>query len=293
MNRSCIAATAALILLQVATVAWSQTPPKHQAVANPSPITEHQVARDPNTNERPTAQSPLPVQIIQSPTDATHADAREAKADRHDEENLSAQVRTAVAAEKQLRIGWIASALSTVGTLLLVWTLLETRKSSAAARVQAESFIHSERAYVKLSHVLPGVKLEGASSEVALEVKNWGKTPSHVTDVRLGVKYLAFGEALPDPYPYESADRDSFPNAFLVPGEFFTQTKYFNGTGASVMRGQLWVFGHVDYQDVFGQRWRGGYARKFADRKGDNLIYNTEGRDNFDRKRIPGEGNDW
>lgn len=167
-------------------------------------------------------------------------------------------------------------------------------ESAKATLIQTQSAMDAERAYVKLSHLEPGIeRLDDQSSVVKIEVKNWGRTPAHITDVIIGFKKLDFGTPLPIPYPYSDAQRESFPNGFLVPNELLYVDRHVTTRQVSDTSKQLWIFGHVDYIDIFDRRWRGGYARKYVSMNDNNLIYNTEGRDNFDRERTPDEGRDW
>ncbi len=167
-------------------------------------------------------------------------------------------------------------------------------ESAKATLIQTQSAMDAERAYVKLSHLEPGIeRLNDRSSVVKIEVKNWGRTPAHITDVIIGFKKLDFGTPLPIPYPYPDAQRESFPNGFLVPNELLYVHQHVGTQQVLDTSKQLWVFGHVDYVDIFDRRWRGGYARKYVNRSDNNLIYNTEDRDNFDRERTPDEGRDW
>lgn len=164
-----------------------------------------------------------------------------------------------------------------------------------ANNAQARFFKSAERAYVKISHRDPGIRMEEDSDccEIIFEVRNWGRTPGEVTDVVIGYKLLEFGKKLDVPYPFSNAERESFPNAFLVANEAFFISKHIKKSQFLNVDKQLWVFGYVDYIDAFGDRWRGGYARKFVDQKGNNLVYNTESRENFDHKRKKPDGQDW
>ena len=178
--------------------------------------------------------------------------------------------------------------------------------SADAANTNAKALRLAERAYVKMSHVPPGVrwiKEHPELCEVEVEIKNYGRTPANVTDARIGAALLENGKPLPDEFPYGSAKRESFPNAFLVTNEaFFLQPKSIPLRGKDLTDTKcygktLWIFGHVDYIDTFNQRHRSGYVRIFNphvdDGKRNNLFYMTERRYNYDRPRKNGEGNDW
>lgn len=195
---------------------------------------------------------------------------------------------------------------------LFLWQLRLMREAvtdakdvATAAKSQSDSLILAERAYVKMSHVSPGVRWVARNDElfqIEVEVKNHGRTPANVTDVMIGAKLLENGELLPDPFPYSASARESIPNAFLVTNETFFATRHFPLRGqnlADVRSGgkKLWIFGHVDYIDAFNFRHRSGYVRIYVphidDGKQNNLYYSTEARYNYDRQRVNGEGGDW
>ena len=54
----------------------------------------------------------------------------------------------------------------------------------------------------------------------------------------------------------------------------------------------FWLFGVVDYDDVFGQRHQVGYGRIFNKIAGD-FVFIANDRYNYDRPRVVGKGNDW
>jgi len=167
-------------------------------------------------------------------------------------------------------------------------SLADSKTMAEAARNQSESIMHAERAYVKLGHVKPGLKkIEGESSVVSVKARNMGRTPAQVTDIHIDFALLDYGVPLPKRYPFRPMKRESFPNGILMPSEWLNHAIHVKTKEALVPGKQLWFFGEVDYIDVFGRRWRGGYARKYWDHKDDNLYNNTEDRDNFDRERLP------
>ncbi len=169
-----------------------------------------------------------------------------------------------------------------------------TSKALKISEEHANYIAASERGYVKLSEIEPGVQpVDGKNfCVIQFEVKNFGKTPAHVTDVRIESKALEFGERLPDPFPF-GPHSEAFPNGFLMPGESLTVITSVSRASVDDGSKQLWFFGRVDYIDAFGKRWRGGYARKYVDRKDGNLRRDFERRTDFDRPRNPNEGDDW
>lgn len=168
--------------LAVAFLAFSAQAPNPQRVPAPSPAVTGQGTNAANPQPQPTVQTPLPVQIIESPADAAHAQERETKTDKHDAEDLDAQVRAAKATEKQILPAWVGAILTFAGTTLLVWNLTEARRANRIAR---EALAQSERhAKQELqAYVLPvGGNIMISSDgklEVSITFKNCGQTPAH------------------------------------------------------------------------------------------------------------------
>ena len=94
--------------------------------------------------------------------------------------------------------------------------------------------------------------------------------------------------------------------AFLVPNDRFSALEPLGtipaATHEAVRAGNLkiFVYGFVDYMDVFRGRYRGGYARVFDPGRdvGDinarnNLVFVTQPQYSYDRPRSPDEGDDW
>ena len=178
------------------------------------------------------------------------------------------------------------------------------QSSAQAAKIQSEALMSAERAYVKMSHNLPGLHIEKENNlfEITIEIKNHGRTPTTVTDVVIDAKLLENGVLLQKPFPFRQENREAVPSAFLVTQEAFTITKCFPLRGDNMkdtmfFAKKLWIFGHVDYIDTFGNRYRGGYVRTYNphldDGKKNNLVYMNEDQYNYDRQRKNGEGNDW
>lgn len=180
-----------------------------------------------------------------------------------------------------------------------------------------DQLIHNrrvERAYVKLSHRSPGITVHAGTElfEVTNVVKNFGQTPAEITDVVLTPLVLPAGQRLPAEPTYRRNDGGFAPQSFLVADEEFSYLRFYNvqpGQMNEVLefRSILYFIGYVDYIDRFDRRHRAGYARQFAPRIDDrslyrtnadfearsNLVFVTDAGYNYDRPRLPGEGNDW
>jgi hypothetical protein len=158
-----------------------------------------------------------------------------------------------------------------------------------------------ERAYVKLSHEPPGVIFErmDMTIHVKLRVKNFGRTPAHVTDVILTPVILPSGERLPAVPSYRGTEAYPATRAFLVANDkIFTHIVFpltereYEGVWAGQL--SLHVIGFVDYIDAFGVRHRGGYARVYTPDLQNNLTFTKDNSAyNFDVVRAAGVGRDW
>lgn len=183
-------------------------------------------------------------------------------------------------------------------------TSLAIAKTSADAALKtAKNMETADRAYMKMTHELPGIMFNETKSlfQVTLRIENCGKTPASVSDVRLGVTILEHGEPLPRFPLYSDPPFDETHYGFLVPNDFFFHKRHFpTGTAIEEVRvsaKKLWIHAYVDYRDTFGQRYRAGYARTYEpvidNGERDNLLFVIEGYNNYDRQRQPDEGNDW
>ena len=171
----------------------------------------------------------------------------------------------------------------------------ETAASNSVALTRA-----TERAYIKMSHKLPGLRYsEGHSVTFGVEYRNWGRTPGTITGVSLAVRALS-PELFPlPPAPeYETTPEHDIPQTFLVSNEpvFKSCTVKIGEDAVSAIqsrRATLLIVGYVDYRDQFGGKYRGGYARILnLMSETDNLEFFTQRGYNYDRPRQQGEGND-
>jgi hypothetical protein len=88
-----------------ALVAASSAQQDTKRAAEGPPRVKAEAADNTNRNQYPTNDSPLPVRVIESPSDAADRKTREADAAKHEQDDLRAQVRAADAAEKQVAVG--------------------------------------------------------------------------------------------------------------------------------------------------------------------------------------------
>jgi hypothetical protein len=164
-------------------------------------------------------------------------------------------------------------------------------------------FQRSERAYVKMSHEPPGIVWDAKNQgwfAVSVKITNHGRTPAQITDIRLGADVITRKNKRPAPPDYGAANLiGGDTQAFLVCADFFYRHGGYSiscAEHADVMAGgsNLFFYGYVDYIDQFGVRHRAGYGRLFdkSDQSA-NLVFPRRKSLNYDRVRLPSEGNDW
>jgi len=157
-----------------------------------------------------------------------------------------------------------------------------------------------------------GGSIVSGEFRVSVRVKNHGRTPAEITDAVLVHEVQDRTTIIPDNPDY-GAPRHKIPaTSFLVTDDEFNFTEDFAISAAEredveAARKVLVVYGYVDYIDKFDQRHRAGYARVYIPATTDenfeagfsgveparnNLAMFPNRRRNYDRRRLPGEGND-
>ena len=200
--------------------------------------------------------------------------------------------------------GTVALAVFTLFLFIATYRLYRVTASLAfdaktSADRQFDSLVSAERGYAKITHSPPGVQIQEPRGStgflVSFEIKNWGKSPIHITDVRFGCHALEYEEKLQIPFEFNDQHREVFHNGFLVPGEAMTINRKpfpFIGPKAKEVlssKRRLWVFANVYYTDVFKRRWVSGWARHYEPILDNGLVDNlariTTDHYEFDRER--------
>lgn len=134
--------------MAVVWLALSGQSPSPQRVAAPRPSEENQVAGAANNHASPIANAAMqrPVRIVQETPAPYDTQPRETSGNQYQDEELETQKRAAEATEEQVIPAWLGMLLSGGATLLILWTLAETRKSTRLARATYEAFIAVEDA---------------------------------------------------------------------------------------------------------------------------------------------------
>jgi hypothetical protein len=220
----------------------------------------------------------------QDRTELTDAQKREAALK---EQELAIQQDIARFNHQLVFATWFLAIISSVTAVFALYFTLRTTQKA-------------ERAYVKMSHAPPGVSFALRGKIVInIDVRNFGRTPGRVTDVVINACTCPNEDRLPDNPSYMPRTSPGIPNAFLVSNDNFFYNSSIPLPEAEVAEvkvgnRQLYLLGYVDYIDQFGHRYRGGYGRLYrADFTGNNLIFIAQPGYNYDRPRLPGEGNDW
>jgi hypothetical protein len=290
----------ALLSLVVVGSVYAQSPKQPLPHSNPA-------QEAPKPNERGTEQSPLVIKVLPPLNEDEKAAAAEKERKDKSESDWSLVILTGVLAI----IGVIQIIVFGLQARRLRQTVTATKDAADAALKTAKNAETTERAYVKLSHVPPGLGFNtmGGTCFAQFRVRNFGRTPAKVTDVVVDFYHLPSIEHLPIDPPAPPSHRPVI--TFLVPQDefFFSHQKTFTPGITSRLRSgeeMLIACGYVDYVDQFGQRHRAGYAREYShlrDIRGDyltdadfdsrsNLDLVLRDKYNYDRPRTNGEGND-
>jgi len=220
------------------------------------------------------------------------------------------------------------TAAATIAIAAFTWALWlstrrlwqETKAASGIAKDSAEAALktatvmeHSERAYVKMTHLPPGLRF-GQNQEywVQMRIKNYGRTPARVTTRCMCIKYFAPGENPPSIPDYSRDGVIDTVGAFLVSDDHIGNQLQgaFPGSeiesAARAGQGRLLVWGYVDYINQFGRHHRAGYGREYSATLDDpsiypwddfpkrsNLAFVPEPNYNYDRERRQDDGTDW
>ncbi|MDP3802834.1 MAG: hypothetical protein U1C74_30050 [Phenylobacterium sp.] len=229
---------------------------------------------------------PLEVTIVQSPADAKHGGEREAASDEHEAQDLEAQVRAADAAEKQIGPAWFAASLSFLGTILIAWSILETRDSK-----QREL-----RAYVvlaKIDHELQwDPKAKRARHAFRAVWENRGSTPARFASV--SIQSVVLDHKAPADFHLEE-HTEGHTTIHPKGGDCYSVHAFISGEdllASTTEQTFVYLWGSVRYRDVF--RWtpqretrfffrviiRGNPARMISNRNPINVHYPHMGRHN-------------
>ena len=255
MTRSILVVCTLVLLTSLALA----QPLSGQRIAVPSPPVKEQTTGGANSKPYPTEQAPLPVRIIESATGSQHTKTRETQADKHDAKDLDAQIRAANAAEKQILPSWAGAILSFVGTLLILWSLCESREANRLTRRALLHAKETDRAWMapKEVNTFPGMAVtwRGAVFREAILFQciweNSGQTPAHNVSTYTDMEIAPFGTERPQFEPQWPAEN----SVMVSPGGSFHGDRAAlspeSGYGAAVIgrQAQAFLYSAVRYYE--------------------------------------------
>lgn len=264
------------ILLSIAIYGqgWSasQPPPPRPLIGSQETQSPSKASnQESNDNKKDTEQFPVFVKILPTPESET---AKQQITEQQEKES-----------SRNRLIMWATIATALFNLVLAISTILmwrETEKAAVAAKKSANAALEaatanklSTRAYVRISSCPPGIdfltkKLPPYIELAAnLEIKNYGETPAHITDIVIQAKLSEVDKLLPCPPDYSGAKRYPCSEAFLVRGASIFY-KFFDDTMSpetiTYIKEEkviLNLYGYVDYTDAFGKRHRGHFGQNY------------------------------
>lgn len=179
-------------------------------------------------------------------------------------------------------------------TKVMIFALAETRKAADSAsrtiRVLESVAQHHLRAYIGIEKIgftsktsqKPRLVSSGLSIEdlILVTTRNYGNTSAY--DVRTSVNLVATaaGNKLPDDFSYmdisgPTADRESYKEPVIIePGRsHVVRCPYASEfrkkvDEARMKKINLYVYGHIDYSDIFNRRWERTFCFHYAPHAG-------------------------
>jgi hypothetical protein len=202
------------------------------------------------TTDRSATGFSVPVRIVDPNGEAraaeerAEAQRRDAITNKHDTEDLIAQQKAANAAERsasssdtQVSIGWLQLAVSLIGFIALLATLLLNRRATDAAvkatnaaleanKFAQSQFIVDQRPWLRLERPVISLKEHRNTFAIGLEIEafNVGKTPAIEAELHFDVKFTQlappsvegvqrFARQIMKPTEWRDAHKIVFPNA--------------------------------------------------------------------------------
>ena len=189
-------------------------------------------------------------------------------------------------------------------------SLAITSKSADAALLSAQNMQAADRAYIKMSHMRPGLIFNEPladvmygtvrTGDVMIEVSNIGKTPARITAFVMTYFTLSQGEPLPPLPPYDRGRterpevRTTMYGTDAMSPNFKMNLSIDEFTTIHARTSRLYLLIYADYIDQFEVRHRAGYARRYdPESLVNNLVLVTQRDYNYDIQRKPGQGDDW
>lgn len=191
---------------------WAAEPPDNVATQKSRPTIERWASEQQQHHIGQNEQAPLFVRQVQTEQEKEDAQKRESQTDARESENSDSESNSSRAALSQAKASWLQLYISAIGTLIaivgsifLVRTYWETKRTADAARDSADTFMASERSNLAIESVaLNG--LDTAPDRMSIDdddsdvcgrwiLKNSGKSPARIVDISDELRIL---DALPE-----------------------------------------------------------------------------------------------
>jgi len=128
---------------------------------------------------------PVPVIVIEDEAKAKARERREAEAHQNQKDDLIAQQGMNEATQRMAQYSHISMWIITIGTILLLWTLIETCKANRVAQdiVKVTSRLGEAQIRAYLNIKMPQFRFDKNSMSVTVQLENVGQSPA--VDVRI------------------------------------------------------------------------------------------------------------
>jgi hypothetical protein len=155
-----------LWILAIESASWAQSP-KGSGAPDISPAEKSESKEPKRQSYRPTNNDPLPVAVIQSATDASHAVERERNGDKFNKDYLDSQFLLAVASKKQANAAIASAVIALGGTIVAGFGLCFLMKTYRETKITARASIRSAYAAKKAAKAA-----ESAARETMLQAED-------------------------------------------------------------------------------------------------------------------------
>lgn len=177
--------------------------------------------------------------------------------------DLAAQESMAAATDELVELGWYQLAAGIAGAVLLLWTLLQTRKSTDAAvraATAAEANIYSNRAWMCLSGFstapfkdgwIDGVHFDSGFA-LSVQLRNMGLSPALQCDVYRGLRIVKMSDDIPE---FERSNTKDLRSATVGPQQTVSSPMMAitdsNVNDLLSGHARVFIYVHISYHDIY------------------------------------------
>lgn len=178
--------------------------------------------------------------------------------------DLCQQWRMAKATEELVTLTerqfWLLVATLVVTVFAAGAAVAAARYAKQAVSVTRDIGMAEARAYIDISHFPPGFNFGPEVASVSLKIANLGQTPATIAAAHFEFVPFESRDDIPESPSYESRHGESI-GAYLMPSGHF---RHETGDIPFAIKSEswlVWFIGYIDYIDIYGRRFRCGYAR--------------------------------